>query len=289
MFNLETLVSGSENKLSHRCALRIYAVYETLKKAEKKAVDFMLDNAELVAQSPVTEIAKLADCSEATYIRLAKKLGYSGYPEMKSDLLRKADEHIHTMYGALDSNDDEISVATKVFGTSVQSLNDTLGIIDPQKYKMALEIMQNARRFVFLGAGDAYIVAYSAYMKFFRMGFPASCSSDLDLQLIDATKMDERDVMIVISHSGETKSVYQVVQCAKKKNAKIITISNYPRSTIGKHSDVVLQTAAFVPDMLGEIITKRIPELCMIESLYINMLIRSDMKEADEYLLINKL
>lgn len=283
-------------KISHGCLIRIQSVYPTLKKAEKKAADFLLSDPETLVLSSVVKAAELAGCSEATFTRLAKKLGYSGFPELKSVLLKKADEQIQTMYGNFSRDDSLIDIATKVFQTSIQNINDTLSLLDTVNYKQAFYIMLNAKKCVFIGAGDAYSVAHSAYLKFYRMGMHVSCHEDYDLQLIDVSKLQKNDVLFIISYSGRTKSILSLMKSAKDMGARIITISNYPLSPIGKLSDAVLQTAAFTSasNSSAEIITKRISELCIIESLYINMLIHLSQDElyrmrlTEEILSINK-
>jgi DNA-binding MurR/RpiR family transcriptional regulator len=98
---------------------------------------------------------------------------------------------------------------------------------------------------------------------------------DFDIQLIEASKLNEKDIIIAVSHTGRTQTLQEVIREAKKHGAGIITITNYPTSPLAKLSDVVLLTAAFVPDNQGEIMSKRLPELCILESLYINIIMRS--------------
>jgi RpiR family carbohydrate utilization transcriptional regulator len=95
------------------------------------------------------------------------------------------------------------------------------------------------------------------------------------------SKFTENDVLIVISHSGRTQSLYEVAKCARLNKAKIIAITNYPFSPIAKLVDAVILTASFSPNIYNEIMAKRIPELSVIEALYINILLCSDpMRQA---------
>jgi RpiR family transcriptional regulator, carbohydrate utilization regulator len=81
-------------------------------------------------------------------------------------------------------------------------------------------------------------------------------------------------VLIAISHSGRSRTVLDVVKRAHDAGATVIAITNFPVSPIAKHSDILLLTAAFSQHHTGEVISKRISELCIIESLYINFLIK---------------
>lgn len=265
----------NNKKMAHNCMIRIQSVYETLKSAEKRAADFMLNNPAIIADTNITEAAELAQCSDATLVRLARKLGFSGYPELKASIVDvEGNDNSGILYDELTPTDGPMEVVSKIFKTSVQSLMDTLSLMDEQQYLQALDYLLKADRILFAGAGDAYIVAYTGYLKFSRIGFNVSCTKDYDIQLIEASKMKADDVLVAISHTGRTQTVYEVVKCAKLYGAKVIFITNFPISPIAKQSDIVLLTAAFIPNTVGEIMTKRIPALCILETLYVNVMMR---------------
>ncbi|MCK5737232.1 MAG: MurR/RpiR family transcriptional regulator, partial [Spirochaetaceae bacterium] len=66
--------------IPHNCVLNLQAVYETLKSAERKAADYILDSPEDIAGLTIVDFAGRAGCSEATIVRLTRRLGYEGYP-----------------------------------------------------------------------------------------------------------------------------------------------------------------------------------------------------------------
>jgi DNA-binding MurR/RpiR family transcriptional regulator len=107
-----------------------------------------------------------------------------------------------------------------------------------------------------------------------RIGEPCQVSEDPDLQLIMAAHLGAGDALLAISHSGRSRTVLDVVRRAREAGAVVIAITNFPVSPIAKRADIVLLTAAFSQHHTGEVISKRISELCIIESLYINYLVR---------------
>lgn len=60
---------------------------ETLPKQEKKAAEFLLDNLQSFSSQSIQGVAARAGVSDATYIRLAKRMGYSGFAEFKRNLI----------------------------------------------------------------------------------------------------------------------------------------------------------------------------------------------------------
>ena len=104
---------SNSSKIPHKCLLNIKAVYNILQSAEKKAVDFMLSNPGEIADSTIVDIASKAKCSEATIVRLSKRLGYEGFPELKGDFANITKEH-YFEYEEINKMDDAITVVKSI-------------------------------------------------------------------------------------------------------------------------------------------------------------------------------
>ncbi len=282
------------SKIPHKCILNIKAVYTTIQSAEKKAVDFILSNPEEIGHSTISNIASKTKCSEATIVRLSKRLGYKGFPELKADFLNIAKEH-YLEYEEINEMDTTISIVKKVFDSSVSAINDTFFILNRKEFEKALDAILNADKIMFCGVGDAAIIAQEIYQRFTRIGENCCFSFDYDMQIVLSSQLKKNDVLIAISYSGRSSSVIETVKIAKKSGAKVIAITNFPISTLSKKSDILLQTAAFSKYITGEVISKRITELLLLESLYINFILKKDsnvmdiLRQSNEVLKVNKI
>ena len=285
----------SLERIPHNLIVKLQAVYDSLKTAERKAADLLLEQPGFFAQASIVEAAEAAGCSEATFVRLARRLGYSGYPELKRVLSGDHDENPVHLYEGITEEDDHNSIVKKVFKASMQALDDTLNVLDREEYKKAVDVLCKANKIVFCGVGDAATVARSGYQKFIRVGIDVQESPDLDVQLISISHLKQDDVVIAVSHSGKTKSILDAVKYAKSRGVNIICITNYPVSPLAKNSDIILLTAAFAEHMKGEVMSKRVAELCILESLYINVLLKkkeyltNNPDRSNQALEINKL
>ena len=258
--------------IPHNCVLNLQAVYQTLKSAERKAADYILDFPEDISGLSIVDFAIRAGCSEATIVRLSKKLGYEGYPELKRDFNSTAKNNAVYEYEDVSPEDPPSTIIHKVFEASIQALKDSLKILEEDAYKKAAEILLDARTLLFTGIGDAALVAQEAQQRFMRIGVNSRFSQDYDLQLINASQLSKGDAVIAVSHSGRSKPVIEVCKLARSTGASVIGITNFPVSPLAKKSDIVLQTAVFAKSMTGEVISKRITALCVIESLYLSVL-----------------
>ncbi|MBA7524505.1 HTH-type transcriptional regulator RpiR [subsurface metagenome] len=282
------------NKIPHYCLIRLRSFYDSMESAEKKAVDLLIEDPDFIANAKIVEAAQRADCSAATFVRLAKKLGYKGYPKLKKALLEIKKDPIQ-LYPNINENDKSEDIVAKIFQTSIQTLSDTLNLLDKETYKKAVNAICKAQKIVLCGVGDAFPVAQSGYHKFLRIGLNVQVSADFDVQLINVSHLSKNDVAIIISHSGRTKNIVEVAKYAKIVGATVISITNYPISTLAKNSDIVLLTAVFINNVKGEVISKRITQLCILESLYINVLLKlkqkviEDLEKSDLAVELNKL
>lgn len=191
------------DRIPHNCVLKIKAVYDSLKTAERKAVDFLLESPEEIAAITIVDFAEHAGCSEATIVRLSKRLGYEGFPELKADFSAyDAGNNEDFEYEGISKKDDYATVVRKVFDATVQAIKDTLEIMDVAEYERAITALLDARKILWCGLGDAALVAMEAYLRFIRIGENAMVSQDPDFELIMSFQLSKGDVLVAISHSG---------------------------------------------------------------------------------------
>lgn len=265
----------SAERVPHRCLIRLRGVYDSLKRAERRAADYLLAAPEQIADAGVVQFAEGAGCSEATVVRLAQRLGYGGFPELRAEFAHPETEPSAIAYRDVRSGDSPEAVVRKVFENSVQALRDTLGALDLRQYHAAVEALIAADRIAFFGLGNAAVVAREAYHKFLRIGVPVFTAEDPDLQLIILkSQMRRGDLLVTISYSGESKPTLAAARLARAQGLRVLAVTNFPRSSLAEAADVVLLTAVFQEHVNGEIGSKRLAQLAVLESLYVNYLLR---------------
>lgn len=286
----DTLLSHEENvemnhenlsRVPHELGLRIQAIYGDLKNAERKAADFILKSPEELPGLNIVDYADRAGCSEATIVRLSKRLGYDGYPQLKA-AFEENREGSDTGYQEIDPGDPALTVVKKVFDSAITALEDTLHLLDPVQYQATLEALLGSGQLLVCGLGDAGVVATETSYRFNRIGKQCHAPTDPDMQLMHASKLRSGDVFIGISHSGESSTIIDVAEVAAAAGATVIAITNFPSSRLARLATYVLQTAVFTRNWTGEIMAKRLAQLCIIESLHANYLLRDTEKSVQE-------
>jgi RpiR family transcriptional regulator, carbohydrate utilization regulator len=282
-------------RVPHDVLIRLQALQESLKRAERRVADYLLAHPDRVPGTTIIELAERCGASEATIVRLSKKLGFEGFPELKAAFSAVEEGERHFEYEGILSTDDAMTVVRKVFDATRDAIRDTLGVLDRSSYERALHALLGANKIAFCGLGDAGAVALEAYFRFTRIGENCLFSQDADQQLIQAAHLGKGDVLIAISHTGRSRTVLNAIKRGRKSGATIVVITNFPVSPLAKQADVVLLTSAFsTQELTGEVMSKRVTELCLVESLYINYLMRrgkpalKKLQSSNESVRVNK-
>jgi len=133
------------------CLALLRSAYPALSEAERQIADFVLANPDLVLLSSVTELARESGVGASTVTRLAVKLGYQGYPELRTALAVELLNRDETGPEPLGDGDDAAAAVRKVVAVGIQNLHDTAGLLDPAAVTTAAEAIVRARRVELLG------------------------------------------------------------------------------------------------------------------------------------------
>ncbi|MFY0761674.1 MurR/RpiR family transcriptional regulator [Metabacillus dongyingensis] len=270
--------------MGHNCLGSIRSHYARLSEKEKKIANYILENPKEIIHSTINEVADNLGVAEATVFRFCKRIDFKGYQAMKIALASEIMSPIQQILEEINENDNEKAVAEKVFHSNIRTLENTLQILDFTSIKKAAGILTNANHVNFYGTGGSAIIAMDAYHKFIRTGISAYAFIDSHFQLMSASQLTNRDVAVVISHSGTNKDTIKVMNTAKKNGAKTIGITGFPKSPIGQNADVTLFTSSEETEYRSEALASRIGQLSLIDALYVNMMIsnKDEAKKSSE-------
>lgn len=252
------------DRLPRSIAVLFRAQYATFKTAERRAADLVIEYPDEVAAMTISQAAQRAGCSEPTFTRLARKLGYKGFVQMKNALSHTAEGRC--AFAGIEAGDSPMQVLNKVFDSSCKILTDTLAVLDSGQYAGAAEAFAGAEHFFLAGVGPSQSVAQNAAFKLTRMGASCFYCDDQDAQLILASRLKPGDVCLLITHSGRTRSILTLAKAARERGAAVICITTFPGSPIVALSDFALITASY-SERYREVTGNSLVQIALIESL----------------------
>jgi len=147
----------------NRTLLQAQLMYNDMGKSEKKVADWLFSHSGEILPYSISDLASKCDSSEATIVRFSKRLGCSGYQELKITLAKEHDKKViqPTITGA----DDCFSIFEKVCNDAYMSLERTKKTLSAEAMTRAAEAISSARRVVLIGLGTSAQVAEDASNK----------------------------------------------------------------------------------------------------------------------------
>lgn len=270
------MANEAKNMPLDNSTLRINSYYDNMGVAEKKVADWILKHRAEAIKLSIVELAAKTGASEATIARFARKLGYGGYQEMKIAFAQDESREYKPTHETVKKADTCSKIFDKVVGDVEETLMHTRAVLSDKKLEAAAEAIHNAKKLLVFGLGASASVATDAAHKFLREGIDCTVSSDNHMQVILASHLSEKDVVLAISHSGASKDIIEAMEVAKSCGATTISITNYGKSPIARVSDIELNTAADETKFTMLALSSRIAQLCIIDAIYLYVVMRRD-------------
>ncbi|OYX65777.1 MAG: transcriptional regulator [Sphingomonadales bacterium 32-64-17] len=246
---------------------RIRIAQPGMAKSAQRIARFILERPEDVVGMSVTELAEATEVSEGSVINFCRSIGLSGFQQMKLSLAQETVQPVQFIHEDLDREDDVETICRKVFHSGMQALRDTLSVLDPTSLMRAVEVVRAAKRVEVYGIGSSAPIAEDTQYRMLRIGLDVRAVTDSHVQAISASRCDPDVAVLTISHSGATHETVAATRLAKEAGAKTIVITNFARSPIQAHADVLLFTMARETRFRTEAMTSRIAQLCVVDAL----------------------
>jgi DNA-binding MurR/RpiR family transcriptional regulator len=246
---------------------RLQALRASLPPTAARIADFFMAHAGEVVHMSVTEVAERTGASEGSVISLCQQLGARGFQQVKIALARDLVQPVQFIHEDLERSDDTGTVIEKIFRSDLQALHDTMKALDTRAMDAAVAAIRRARRVELYGIGSAAPIAEDANYRLLRIGVEAKVVVDSHIQAISASLTGPDVAAITISHSGSTHETVTATRLAKEAGATTICITNFGKSPLLAHADIVLHTMARETRFRTEAMTSRIAQLAIIDAL----------------------
>ncbi|VEF46301.1 RpiR family transcriptional regulator [Bacillus freudenreichii] len=250
-----------------------------MSKSHKKIASYILNNTNVVPFFNVATLAKKADVSEATVVRFASFLGYSGYPELQSRMQSSIQKQLTTterLKMTTDIYDDRDQSIYDIFYDDMENIKSTMEKLDIEKFHQAVGLLQEANKiYIAANRSAAALGIFLQYYLNIILGHAEMVSSveNLSEQLYN---LNEKDVVIGISFPRYPNSTIQTLAFAKERGSKTICITDSLLSPLIPHSDVALTATSQMPTFIDSFTAP----LSLINALVVSIG-KGRMKEAE--------
>ncbi|WP_285035635.1 MurR/RpiR family transcriptional regulator [Lactococcus petauri] len=217
--------------------------YEALNQSQKRVADTFLRHPDVLTMS-IAEIAAQSDTSASAITRFVRKFGYEGLDTFRIAMAQSsnaiASNEIIEIDPIVQKNDDLSTIIDKVAVMLSTTVSDTANFLDEKVIQEAISALKKARRIYLIGVGSSGVIACDLAHKFNRAGFLALHSWDGHMVMENLAYLNEQDVVLSFSYSGETKEVLAALDIARERGAQSYIVTKNQSNEISKRVSGVI-------------------------------------------------
>lgn len=206
----------------------------------------------------IQELSSLTDTSVATIIRFFKKCGYDSYSDFKFQLKQ----------GLSDAPEDITRNQSILLNNYISLWNQLLINISDKELGYVLSCLLKYQHILIIGVSSSGYTAQEFSTRFMRLGFKTHAVVDEHYMMMQAALTDQNYLVIAISLSGETTSIYESMRLSKMNHATTILLTNHQESRCAHFADQVIVTPKRAGLIDGYCLSNQIPQLMFIDYLY---------------------
>lgn len=235
-------------------------------KSERKVADVILANPQTAIHSSIATLAKMSDVSEPTVNRFCRRLDTKGFPDFKLHLAQSLANGTPYVNRHVEEHDGPDEYTKKIFESTMASLEVARQSIDINIVNRVVDLLTQAQKISFFGLGASASVAHDALNKFFRFNVPVVYFEDILMQRMSCMNSCEDDVVVLISHTGRTKSLVEIAQIARANDATVVGITS-KNSPLSRECNLVLSLEVPEDTDMYMPMASRIAQLTLIDIL----------------------
>jgi RpiR family transcriptional regulator, carbohydrate utilization regulator len=254
-------------ELSTGLLTRLRHLHSSLPPKIGRLAAFILEHANDVIRMTITEVAEGSGTAEGTVVNLCRRLGVSGFQELKIMLTRDLVEPIQAIHQDIREGDSFDVVADRIFTSHSTSLAETRRLLSGGTLDAAVQAINKAKRIEIYGVGSSAPIAQDLAYRLLQLGLAAYAIVDSHIQAVAAAMTGPSVTTITVSHTASTIETVTATRYAKEAGARTIGITRLGKSPLQKYCDILLHTVANETKYRPEAMSSRVAQLAVIDTL----------------------
>lgn len=227
-------------------AERMRAGFETLTRAERQLADAMLANYPLLGLDSITAVAAASGVSTPTVVRMARKLGFAGFPEMQAALRGELEATISGPIAKHDRVKDrwaraapDTHILNRFAGQVEENLRRTLRQLSPATFDAVAALLSDRDRGVHIVGGRITRTLadyFFTHMQMIRAGVTLICANagSWPHYLLD---MRPGDVLVVFDVRRYQQEMLKLAGMARDRGAVVVLFTDQWGSPVARHAE----------------------------------------------------
>lgn len=212
--------------------------------AERTIIDYMLEHKEGISNNTIKELANKTFTHPSVFIRLAQKNDFKGWVDFRKAFLEEL-QYLNSQISTVDVNlpfnehDNFLRIASKLGNLNKNTIEDTLQLLDYSQLQKAVKIINESREVKIFAMTNNLELCHDFDSKMKRIQKNVTlCTVD---SRYEAANSDSNTCAIIISYSGETDTIIELVPLLQQRGTKIIAITGLGSNSVSKKAHSILR------------------------------------------------
>ena len=225
---------------------------DSLTRAERQLAQSILGNYPFSGLGSITKVAKEADVSTPTVVRMVKKLGFSGFPEFQQRLRDELEASVSTPIAKHDlwaSGAPQEHILNRFTEAVFGNIRSTIEQVRLEDFERFCTLLGDEARTVYIVGGRItrtladYLFLHLQVMRSNVIFIPSN-SNAWPHYLLDVRP---DDVVVVFDVRRYENTTLRLAEAAGERKARILLFTDQWRSPIYAHADCTLYARIAVP------------------------------------------
>lgn len=229
----------------------------SMSKSHVRIAQYILNNTNTAPFLTVEKLANLAGVSDATIVRFATFLGYSGYPQMQQYMRESAQKQLTTVERLRISkqvyNEAEKGVY-EIFQDDMQNIRSTMEKLDMEEFHRAVEALLSAKRIFIIANRSARSLGVFLHYYLNIILNNSTLLETLENSSEQLFDFNADDCIVGISFERYSKSTIQSFAYAHRKGMPTIAITDELLSPLVPHADITLLGVSRMPSFIDSFV-----------------------------------
>lgn len=203
---------------------------EVFSRNQRRLARFVLANYQSVAFATVSQLAQQSGVSEATIVRFAKALDFSGYPAFQKEIRRLVRADLQGVerfkLGAVRNAPGQapLDVITEKERENISALYESH---DPHAFGKALQVLRRASEVVVAGTRSTAPLAYHLWFALNKIEVAATLVAAITSDTYDyLSRLDRRACVVLIGFPRYLREHVKLLEFAKRRKLATLTVTD---------------------------------------------------------------
>lgn len=219
----------------------------TLRGANRRLAEYLLHNPGAAGRASVTAIARECEVAPSTLSRLAVRLGYEGFPDLRAAL---ATEHGRALQSGWERDigtelrvDDPAERLLHVLAAQQhQAAQASIAALDVDTASTIADAIVAAPRVLLHGGWADAIALEELRLRLLRLGVAVWLHADITAARVAVGTLGSSDLLLALSRSGADPAAADLLDHAAARGTRTALITGHADGPLARTADHVLAT-----------------------------------------------